>query len=133
MRARSQKYAETIYGLVSTIQELDRPLQKRYGALCHRFPLVVRENGLVAALGFLAAKGDTSAAEQHLLTHFARVLGAQDPAILQCMAMRADLSGYKYLSLQALAAGEWFKRYAEGVLKVDATGEDQEEEGLKNA
>ncbi len=128
MRARSQEYAETVYALVSGIT--DRKTQKAYGALCHRFPLVVRENGLAAAFGFLAAKGGDGAnkPENLLLCHYAHVLCAASADALRQTVTKADLAEYRRLTRQALAAAEWFKRYAEAVLKVDATGAGEEEE-----
>jgi CRISPR-associated protein Cmr5 len=131
MRARSQQYAQTIYAHVDGIRELERRDQKRYGAMCHRFPLIVRENGLAAAFGFLAAKGGTDAKspENLLLTHYARVLGASNSAALrQTVITSSDLAEYRHLTRQTLAAAEWFKRYAEAVLKVDTTGAGEEDD-----
>ena len=94
MRTRSQRHAETIHGMVSEIGEsCDRRAQKRYGSLCHDFPLVVRENGLAAALGFLAAKGgsDAHSPENRLLTQLAQILGASDSERLRQTVIEADL------------------------------------------
>lgn len=122
MRARSQIYAETIYDQVNSVSGIAADEKKRYGALCHRFAFVVRENGLTAALGFLAAKGTAAdSAENLLLGHFAQVLGATNAAALQQAVRSAPLAEYRRLTRQALAANEWFKRYAEAILDVDAT------------
>lgn len=130
MRTRSQYYAETTYTLVAEIQGLDRKDQKRYGALCHRFPLIVRECGLAAAFGFLAAKSgaDRRSPENLLLGHYARVLKIRDTDALREAAVNTDLAEYCRLTRHALMVAEWLKRYAEGVLKVDATGFGEEEE-----
>ncbi|MHB8165786.1 MAG: type III-B CRISPR module-associated protein Cmr5 [Sulfuricella sp.] len=130
MRARSQEYAETIYDLVDGITALERKQQKRYGSLCHGFPLIVRENGLAAAFGFLAAKGnsDTNSPESCLLRHYAHVLRAAGADALRQAVIAADLAEYRRLTREALSAAEWFKRYAEAVLKVDTTGAGEEDE-----
>jgi len=125
MRARSQHYAAKSYELVSEVPE---SAQNRYGALCYSFPLIVRENGLAAALGFLAAKAKSEAGnpEGLLLKHYAQILGFNDPHAMQQSIVQAPLPEYRRLTLQVLKLAEWFKRYAEGVLKVDATGENTE-------
>ncbi|MDA8137828.1 MAG: type III-B CRISPR module-associated protein Cmr5 [Desulfobacteraceae bacterium] len=128
MRSRSQIYAETIYAKVNSVSGIETGEKKRYGALCHRFAFIVRENGLAAAFGFLAAKGgpDAGSAEKRLLGHFAEVLGAAGAAALQQMVSRAGLAEYRRLTRQTLAANEWFKRYAEAILKVGPTGEEED-------
>jgi CRISPR-associated protein Cmr5 len=135
MRARSQQQAETIHGLVEQIRRdvRERKDQKRYGALCHRFPLMVRENGLAAAIGFLAAKGtDPAGPESRLLAHYAAVLNCAGGEALRQSCVASSLDEYRRLTRTALQASEWFKRYAEAILKVDASGADtgvQDEEG----
>lgn len=128
MRARSQQNAEKIYDMVAGIRSLDRSKQKRYGALCHRFPLVVRENGLAAAFGFLAAKGSDNTPENHLLAHYAALLDAQSLDALLKTVINSDLMDYRRLTYRTMAAAEWFKRYAEGVLHVDVAGDDKDAE-----
>ena len=131
MRARSQEQAAVIYALVERIRDDERKEQKRYGALCHRFPLLVRESGLVAALGFLAAKdGGEQTPEGKLLAHYAEALGYADGdgEALRGYCVACDLAEYRRLTRAALQAAEWFKRYAEAVLKVDASGASTQDE-----
>ncbi|MBI5136855.1 MAG: type III-B CRISPR module-associated protein Cmr5 [Nitrospirae bacterium] len=124
MHTRSQEHARIIHDRVSQMLALERTQQKRYGALCHRFPHIVRENGLAAAFGFLAAKGgaDQTSPEYSLLCHYAAVLGATDPSSLCRQTVDASLAEYRWLTRRSLAAAEWFVRFAESVLKVDASG-----------
>lgn len=136
MRARSQHYATETYKLVSEVpktlasevpKEKLKTAQNRYGALCYSFPLIVRENGLAAALGFLAAKSEAGNPEGLLLKHYAQILGFNDPQAMQDFVVQeAELPEYRRLTLQVLKLAEWFKRYAEGVLKVNATGDSME-------
>lgn len=130
MRARSQQYAEITYALVAEIFALDGPEQKRYGALCFRFPLIVRECGLAAAFGFLAAKGgtDPDSTENRLLRHYATALNVASSEELRTAAVSAEFAKYRRLTRHTLMISEWFKRHAEGVLKVDATGAGEEEQ-----
>jgi CRISPR-associated protein Cmr5 len=97
--------------------------------------LIVRENGLTAALGFLSAKGGTDihSPENLLLSHYAVVLGAHDSDELRQTTIAANLVEYRRLTSQTLSAAEWFKRYAEAVLKVDATGVRESSEENENA
>ena len=129
MRAKSQLMAEMIYQQLATIQSLERKQQKRYGALCHRFPLIIRENGLAAAFGFLAAKGGTNpnSPENLLLAHYATVLKLGNADAIRQASLTAELGEYRRMTRAALQAAEWFKRYAEAILKVDSTGAGEEE------
>ncbi|MFZ4701743.1 MAG: type III-B CRISPR module-associated protein Cmr5 [Candidatus Methylumidiphilus sp.] len=56
MMTRSQKHAQAIAGQVGEVQHMSRKIQKQYGSLCHRFPIMVLRTGLAQAVGFLAAK-----------------------------------------------------------------------------
>lgn len=125
MRLRSQQYAETIYDCVNTVGDDNRA---KYGALCHRFPLIVRECGLAASFGFLAAKGRSDNGAKALLDHYVSVMDARDADALRQLAIDADIFAYRDLTRKVLVAADWFKRYAEAVLKVEATGADGEEE-----
>ncbi len=133
MRANSQQQAEAIYDLIIAIK--GREKQKRYGALCHRFPLIVRENGLAAAFGFLAAKGGDKpdSPENLLLFHYATVMNLDSTDALRQSSISADLGEYRRMTRTALQAAEWFKRYAEAILKVDATGAAEEDKENSNA
>ena len=126
MQTNSQQQAEAIYDLITAIKGSEK--QERYGALCHRFPLIVRENGLAAAFGFLAAKGDGSP-ENLLLAHYAAALGFGSTDALRQSSISANLGEYQRMTRTALQAAEWFKRYAEAILKVDSTGASEKDQG----
>jgi CRISPR-associated protein Cmr5 len=131
MRTNSQQQAEAIYDLIIAIKGCEN--QKRYGALCHRFPLIIRENGLAAAFGFLAAKGKPDSPENLLLAHYATVMGSGSVDTLRQSSISADLSEYRRMTRTALQAAEWFKRYAEAILKVDSTGAGEEDKENSDA
>lgn len=133
MHTRSQTYAKAVYECVEPLK--DTGPAKKYGALCYRFPLIVRECGLAAAFGFLAAKAASKAEpgrpppppkpEALLLADYARLLGFQDGDTLRETVNEAELGEYRRLTHKTLALAEWFKRYAEGVLKVEPTDEGE--------
>ncbi|RVT47827.1 type III-B CRISPR module-associated protein Cmr5 [Rheinheimera sediminis] len=100
--------------------------QKAYGALAHKLPVLILQHGLAQATGFLLAKGK----DEHiaLLNDLAQVLGVPssgngDGEALHQRIIEADAAKTMLLTRQALDASGWLKRYVQGVLKVDATGE----------
>ncbi len=134
MRTRSQQYAEQVYQLVDDLLKLKMSgdAEKRYGALCHSFPFIVRENGLVAAFGFLAAKAEgaseVQSPESLLFAHYVEMLGLNDqnklldPEKICEEIAKKPITEYCHLTQKTLMLAKWFKYYAEGILKVDATG-----------
>lgn len=107
------------------------PDRKAYGALAHKLPGMILQNGLAQATGFLLAKG--KAEHLALLADLNAVLRASgavatvDGLALHKAVIGADLSRTLVLTLRALEAAGWIKRYVQGVLRVDATGEDAPE------
>lgn len=154
MPSRSQRHAHAVYGQVQALIESEEKLReqygnlckeseqaeklckelqqrekrrKQYGALCHRFPILVLRCGLAQALGFLQAKatsGDSGNAHGLLLGHLAEQLhGQADGAAFQQQVQRAPLAEYRRLTREALALALWYKRYAESLLGVAAGDE----------
>lgn len=103
------------------------PVKKKYGALAHKLPGMIIENGLAQATGFLLAKGE--AEHRYLLDdlnavlHAAGAINTDDGLNLHCAVIDSDLNRTLILTHRALEASGWLKRYAQGVLGVDATGE----------
>lgn len=106
LQVRSHQVAHAAYSRVDA-RKTD-PFAKEYGALAHKLPALILQNGLAHASGFLLAKG-----ERH---HHALL---DDLAAIQ-----ADLVQTMHLTRRALDASGWLKRYVQGVLKVDATGDE---------
>lgn len=107
---------------------LDFPKKKEYGSLAHKLPVLILQNGLAQATGFLLAK-----AEAHhlaLLDDLAYLLGRNDGKSLHQTIIEADVQQTMLLARRALEAAGWLKRYVQGVLKVDATGEDDSGEKI---
>lgn len=124
MPTQSQQYARTIYQQIHAIQGRNNDFCKDYGRLCNRFPSLVLHNGLAQTLGFLTAKagGNVRSAEGVFLGQLAEILH-QPPNQLLDGVINAPLPDYRRLTRQALAAAIWYKRFAQSVLGIDATGE----------
>lgn len=122
---RSHQVAKAAYGRILARQNL--PEEKAYGALAHKLPVLILQNGLAQATGFLLAKNRPE--HQFLLDDLAQVLrdsgesGCADRAALHATIINADIVKTMHLTRRALDASGWMKRYVQGVLKVDANGE----------
>jgi CRISPR-associated protein Cmr5 len=83
------------------------------------------QNGLAQTLGFLRGKagGDAESAEGIFFDHMATALDKTSGSLL-AHVLQAELSEYLRLTRQAMAAAIWYKRFAQGVLGVDSTGEN---------
>jgi CRISPR-associated protein Cmr5 len=125
--------ARAAYERVTARQEAD--FKKEYGALAHKFPGMILQNGLAQATGFLLAKG--KAEHLALLADCAdllRVSGATHSADLTALhqeVIAADLAATLLLTRRALEASGWLKRYVQGALGIDATGEITTPEGAQ--
>lgn len=127
-RIRTHLVASAAYSVVEARRAPEfRSLNKKYGALAHKLPGLVLQNGLAQATGFLLAKGK----DEHLdllsdLLQVLRAAGATTAGNGQDLHTRiiaADLGETMRLTRRTLEAAGWIKRYVQGVLRVDATGE----------
>ncbi|MDZ4721784.1 MAG: type III-B CRISPR module-associated protein Cmr5 [Roseiflexaceae bacterium] len=127
-RTRNQSMAEAVFKRVAAI-ELGSKAAKRYGAMAHRLPVLIRSAGLAQALAFVQVRGKQE--QKQLLDDLAFIIGQENGLILQKASYSASLTEYMHLTQVCLAALLWFKRYAQSVLKVDATedaGDDHDGE-----
>lgn len=123
-RIRAHQVAAAAYQVVAARSEAD--FKKKYGALMHKLPGMVLQNGLAQATGFLLAKGQP----EHIavLEDLLRVLRAADTTdaadyrALHQEIIAADLARTMDITRRTLDAAAWMKRYVQGVLGVDATG-----------
>jgi CRISPR-associated protein Cmr5 len=127
MTPRSHTVAARAYARVAERKGYAR--RKEYGALAHKLPPLILQNGLAQATGFLLAKGSETRPEHHaLLDDLAAVLHASGTAhstdrnAFHEQVIAADLAATVRLTRRALEAAGWLKRYVQGVLRVDATG-----------
>lgn len=120
MNTRNQTYSNAAYGHVTSVSPAHK---QKYGSMCHKLPVLVRQAGLVQALTFVDARGGQ--AHHELLDHLANTLNTDREDLMQ-RARRAELEEYMMLTRHVLDAMLWFKRFAQSVLKVTA------EEGESN-
>ena len=131
MRVRTHAVAKAAFACVTRRREgIDGAREVdagKYGALAHKLPGMLLENGLAQTTGFLLAKARPE--HQALLDDLQAVLraaeatSAADGPGLHREVLDADLARTMILTRRSLEAGGWLKRYAQGVLGVDATGE----------
>ncbi len=109
--------------------------KKKYGAVAHKLPGMILQNGLAQATGFLLAKGEPE--HKALLDDLTQVMQrsgvttAHNRDQLHQEIIAANLQQTIRLTRQALEASSWIKRYVQGTLRIDATGEahDAQQEG----
>ena len=130
---RTHPVAVAAYERVAAHRTKPKKDKKAYGALAHKLPGMILQNGLAQATGFLLAK-DKSDVLLDDLNAVLRAAGAvpagtadTGPA-LHDLIIRSDLTDTMNLTRRSLEASAWIKRYVQGVLRVDATGEQVAED-----
>jgi CRISPR-associated protein Cmr5 len=127
LRTREQKYAADIFERVERIDEeyKHKPAERRkYGAMAHKLPVLVRTAGLAQALAFVDARGDEP--HHQLLQDLAVTVGYGDAKAL--LNASRDVAFYEYmrLSQKVMAALLWYKRFAQSVLGVEPSDEPED-------
>lgn len=133
MLTREQKYAADIFEKLSKIQKNEREKvnAKKYGAMAHQLPILIRRSGLAQALHFVdSRKGDTENLSkdrslQQLLDDLAQTVELKDGNALVAHARNATLSEYMRLTQRVMAALLWYKRFAQSLLDIDAASANQ--------
>ena len=124
MQTRDQKLAVKAFGRVEDLQrrfpDEDSLERKKYGAMAHKLPVLIRSAGLAQALGFLQAKSSESMNRQ-LLEDLASSLDLTSNELMTQSrgGYGQSLGDYMRLTREALAALLWYKRFAQSVLGVD--------------
>lgn len=123
---RTHQVATAAFAVVAARK--DASFKKQYGALTHKLPGMILQNGLAQATGFLLAKGKDE--HQAVLDDLLQVLreGGSTRKTnrneLHGEIIAADLARTMELTRRSLDASAWMKRYVQGVLGVSATGDD---------
>lgn len=126
MQSREQRYAKMVYEQVCEYPgkfAKDSTQRKEYGSIAHKLPVLVRTAGLAQALAFVDSRKKEP--YKKLLDHLAATVGEQSIDALLKHSHEATLSEYMYLTEQVLLALKWYKRFAQSVLEVDPTVDDQ--------
>jgi CRISPR-associated protein Cmr5 len=121
---RSHRVARAAYERVEARRNDDR--RKKYGALTHKLPGMILQNGLSQATGFLLAKGEPHhlalLGDLALVLRSVGVTQTDNPQALHQQIIGADLETTLLLTRRSLEAAGWMKRYVQGVLRIDPTG-----------
>lgn len=131
---RSQFRAQKAFALVSKVKE--QSWAKSYGRLCLRLPSLILQCGLCQTLAFLESKGDPKGNDRKRA--YAALLQDLSTAVYSAEAepargelpklaeeaRSATVQRYLWLTRESLSCSQWFKRYAEAVLRVEP-GEDE--------
>lgn len=130
MKTIEQEFARKIYDQVAAFDRENPKMdpnknkaRKKYGALAHKLPILVRTAGLAQALAFVDSRDKVS---QQLLEHLAQVVGGYGKDDLLRASREAELQEYTYLTRRTMLALKWYKRFAESVLEVSATERAEE-------
>lgn len=102
--------------------------RKKYGTMAHKLPILIRTAGLVQALAFVQAKGTKTAAWQDYLNDVAHTVDRANGAALLQESQTVPLNEYIYLTREVSSALLWYKRFAESILKIEAS--DQSDDDL---
>lgn len=132
MRTLNQEYAADAYRRVQRVYddtEKGEEYQKKYGTMAHKLPVLIHTAGLVQALAFVAAKGKKTPAWRQYLEDVAKTVNGQfDAKKLLEESRQAELNSYILLTRHVSQAALWYKRFAESILKVEASEELGEED-----
>ncbi|MCI5144440.1 MAG: type III-B CRISPR module-associated protein Cmr5 [Candidatus Electrothrix sp. AR3] len=135
MQTRQQKDAVLALKHVKEVQKKvengeHEELRKSYITATHRFPFLVRQNGLQQTLDFYAGKANTKEnsdnAEAIFYRHICEVLEPEkgkDPAE---KLLEASLEEYMRSSRRCLEAALWYRRFAASLLDDEKIKKMQE-------
>lgn len=122
---REQQRAKAAYEAVDAVK--DEKWKDAYGGLCLRLPPLIQTNGLCLAIAFLESKGkvemeNRKPEHERFLNDVAIASGVTEGRkALAKQAREADTGEYMRLTEEVMRCATYFKRYAEAVLKVEAT------------
>jgi CRISPR-associated protein Cmr5 len=129
MSLRAHRVATAAFACVEARQSLPDKQRTKYGAIAHKLPGMILQNGLAQASGFLLAKGSSYPEHLLLLDDLNAVLKAggsldvTDRERLHQRIIAADLGEIFKLTRASLESAGWLKRYVQGLLRVSATGD----------
>lgn len=127
MPTLEQTRARIAYDHVLAVKNDAAHDDKKYASIVHTMPTLLRSAGLSQALHFVASRSNDS--QRLLLDHLARQLQRLDGGItgadqLLKTAREADLPAYLRLTNEALACASWYRRFVQGVLRIEAGESD---------
>ena len=130
LQTRSQKFASSIHAKVSELAtpaevsagQKQKSRAKKYGAMAHKLPVLIRTAGLAQALAFVEASGEKM--HQKLLQDLSEIVTPGRNLSEICRSTETSLQEYMRLTRAALEALLWFKRFAQSVLDVKSGADE---------
>jgi CRISPR-associated protein Cmr5 len=121
---REQIKAQKVYERVMSVKQLEKAKQEEYGRICLNYPAFLYACGLCQSVAFYQAKskGDSTTVFYRFLEDLASLLGMKQDAFAQ-RVRTVSVIEYQYLTEEVMSISNWFKRYAEAILKVETGGE----------
>ncbi len=125
MQTRDQKYSIDAYKNMLSVKEHSNEISaRRYGAMCHKLPLLIHAAGLAQALAFVESRVPKEKVYETFLDNLGHTIGEHEK--LAKMAREAELNDYMRLTTQIMEALVWYKRFAQSILGVDASDTEDE-------
>ncbi|MDP5213947.1 type III-B CRISPR module-associated protein Cmr5 [Pseudoalteromonas tunicata] len=134
MQPRSQIVASAAFKQINSRKEVSIEKNKKYATLVHKLPTMILQNGLAQTTGFLLAKNEEH--HQALLEDLTLVFKQVDAKLaniangeaLHKEIIESDLYQIMRMTREALEIAGWLRRYVQGILKIDATGDVNDEQ-----
>lgn len=123
MRTRDQRYATTIHKQVQTVKTDCKADYRKYGVMCHKLPILIHTAGLAQALAFVESRDKPI--YKRFLQDLTQTLELEGDLCEQ--ARTVELNNYMRLTWQVMAALVWYKRFAQSILGVDVSENDDQE------
>lgn len=123
MRTRDQRYATKVHSQAQMVKSDFKDDYRKYGAMCHKLPILIRTAGLAQALAFVDSRDKPI--YKRFLRDLAQTLDMEEDLCTQ--ARKVELNDYMRLTWQVMAALVWYKRFAQSILGVDASENDDQE------
>jgi CRISPR-associated protein Cmr5 len=121
MITREQLRAQAAFYKIKAAQQ--RPeIAESYGRRCLHLPALIHQCGLCQASTFLEAKAKKKPECQQLLDDILEVANIGSTEEIRC----AEIADYQRMTREALACAQWFKRYAEAVLRAELGGDEED-------
>ncbi|XAG27633.1 type III-B CRISPR module-associated protein Cmr5 [Vibrio metschnikovii] len=136
MQPRSQIVATAAFKQINSRKNKSIEENKKYATLVHKLPAMILQNGLAQATGFLLSKSeehhkalleDLTAVFKQVDAKLANIADDDKGKALHNEIIQSDLHQIMRMTREALEIAGWLRRYVQGVLKIDATGEVMDE------
>ncbi len=129
MPTLDQTRAKLAFADITEVKKLDEAGRKKYASMVHAMPSLLRSAGLSQALHFVQSRKNDD--QKRLVEHFAKQLSRLNAKIktsddLLREVRESELSMYLRMTQEALACANWYRRFVQGELRIEAGSSDDE-------